>query len=382
MKMVPSFVRLPGRLLRGSLPVGLLTVTGCVLSAPFARAQAPAVDPQATQNIIRQVESIQQEQANRQKQKEAVAGAAPQESDIPETYPGENSDLGPQMLLKQKAPQRKPLFEFSTDTMFTWSSNALGQPHSQGSRQDTGAVAQTFSLAIAPEPVDLAGGKLSWRGGYRHLFYIYNALEGNAPLNLNNFQMSTLFVGSNFTFKENWNAGFGIDYNRLLFQKRSWDLLQRPFDPSNWKEGYTELKPNWSLSRNIGLAEKLNLSVGYSGAYHFSYTDPIVGDTVDYSRIGNNFENGLSLSLIWAPVEKFLLIPSFRVTHYVYTEQQRLGSRQDRTLSPGITAMYSLNQRISFRVSMGGEFRHSTIAMNSNVRKFDTGCGVSLAFKF
>lgn len=368
-----------------TLPLGLLTATGLVLGPAAAQthAQAPAVDPQATQNVIRQVETLQREQTSREQQAAAKAKSGPQESDVPETYPGENADLGPQVLLKQKAPQRKPLFEFSTDTMFSWTNNALGTPKSQGNaRQDTGATAQTFSLTLAPEAVDLSGGKLSLRAGYRQLFYIYDAINGSAPLNLNNFQMSTLFLGANYAFKENWNASLGLDYNRLLFQKRRWDLLNSPFDPSNWSEGYVEFKPNWSLSRNISLADKLNLSVSYSGAYHFSHTDPVVGDVEDYRRVGDNLENGLSLSLIWAPLDKFILIPSFRVTHYAYTQRQRGGSRQDRTLSPNLTAMYSISQRVALRFSLGADFRHSTVAQNSGVRKLDTGLGVSVTVKF
>jgi outer membrane receptor protein involved in Fe transport len=370
--------------LNRSLALGVLTAAGFTLVPTLGLAQAPGTTAQAADNAIRQAELLQREQAAREQQSQAVAQPAAQEGDVPETYPGENADLGPQMLLKQKGPQRKPLFEFSTDTMFTWTSNALGDPKVKGNaRQDTGAVAQTFSLALAPEPIALAGGKLSLRTGYRHLFYMYDVSNKSAPLNGNNFEMSTLFVGANFNFKENWNAGLGLDYNRLLFQKRPWDLAQRPLDPSNWSEGYVEYNPNWSLSRNIGLAEKLNLSVSYTGGYHFSRTDTSPLDTNDYSKSGDKLENGVSLSLIWVPLEKLLLIPSIRFTHYAYTQGQRLeGHRQDRALSPGLTVMYSLTPRISLRFSVSSEFRHSTAPENSGIRKLDAGGGVSFSVKF
>jgi hypothetical protein len=368
-----------------SVSLGALTIAGFA-AAPvslLAQASGPTTQPEQT-NVIRQMESIQREQASRQKQNEAAVTSQAPESDVPETYPGENADLGPQMLLKQKAPQRKPLFEFSNDTMFSWTSNALSTPHNRGNeRQDTGTVAETFSLAIAPEPISLDAGKLALRAGYRHLFFFYDVTDGSAPLNLQNFQMSSFFLGANLTFKENWNASLGLDYNRLLFSKRPWNLLHRPLDPSNWSEGYTEFKPTWSLSRNIALLEKLNLSVSYSGAYHFSHTDPISTDTEDFTKTADNFENSASLSLMWAPVDKLLFIPSCRFTHYLYTRSQRLGGRrEDRTLSPSITAMYSISQRISLRVSLGGDFRHSSQPENSGVRKFDTGVGASFTLKF
>jgi hypothetical protein len=371
-----------------TLSFGAVAAAGFALGAESLLAQAPPPNAQAIQatqtNIIRQMETSQREQAAREKQAEAAAKTEAPQSDVPETYPGENADLGPQVLLKQKAPQRKPLFEFSSDTMFSWTSNALGTPHRRGNeRQDTGTTAETLSLTIAPEPLSLGSGKLALRAGYRHLLYVYDVSDGSSPLNLQNFEMSSVFLGANFNFKENWNAGLGLDYNRLLFSKRPWNLLHRPIDPSNWSEGYTELKPNWSLSRNIGLSEKLNLSVSYSGAYHFSNTDSIVGDVEDFTGTADNWENGASVSLIWSPVEKLLLIPSYRFTHYLYTRAQRLGGRrQDRTMSPNITAMYALSQRLSFRVSFGGDFRHSSQAENSGVRKYDTGVGASLTLKF
>jgi hypothetical protein len=362
------------------LSLGILSATGLAIAPTSSLSQTP----QATQNIIRQMESTQRELAAKEQQTEAAAKPAAKDDEVPETYPGENADLGPQMLLKQKAPQRKPLFEFSNDTMFSWTSNALGGPHSQGNaRQDTGTVAETVSLAIAPEPISLSVGKLALRAGYRHLLFMYDASDNRAPLNAQNFQMSTLFMGANLTFKENWNASLGLDYNRLLFSKRPWSLGNRSFDPSNWSEGYTEFKPNWSLSRNIGLAEKLNLSLSYSGAYHFSNTDAVFGDDKDYSRVGDNIENGISASLMWAPVEKLLLIPSYRFTYYNYTHSQRGGGhRQDRTMSPNITAMYVLSQRASIRLSASSDFRHSSQAMNSGVRKYDLGLGFSLSLKF
>ena len=368
--------------------LSLATLTACGLGLLPSSGLA-----QATQNIIRQVEAVQRDQVAREQQAEAVAKPAAQDGEVPETYPGENADLGPQMLLKQSGPQRKPLFEFSTDTMFTWTSNALGDKHSNGNaRQDTGAVAETLSLALAPEPFELAGGKLGLRVGYRHLFYIYDVSNSSAPLNLQNFEMSTLFVGANFSFKDNWNASLGMDYNRLLFQKvgRDWDLAHRPLDPSNWSEGYVEYKPNWSLSRNISLSDKLNLSLSYNGAYHFSNTDsasPVV-DNRDPRKTGDNLENGASVSLIWAPVEKLLLIPAFRFTHYGYTRSQFIGGnyvgghRQDRTLNPSITTIFALSPRVSLRLVVSSEFRHSTQAAFSGVRKYDLGGGVTFSIKF
>jgi outer membrane receptor protein involved in Fe transport len=342
-----------------------------------AQAQTPLNRPDIA---VRQAEALQRNQSSLEQQKQKQQKQdAPGQSDLPETYPGENADLGPQLLLKPKAaaPQRKPLFEFSSDTMFTWSSNPLSVG---GNPQEAGIVAETFTLAAAPEPFDVWGGKLSLRSGYRHLFWVYDVSDRSNVLNNLNFEMSTLFFGSSFSFKENWNASLGMDYNRLLFQSRNWGW-DKPLDPSNWKEGYVEWLPNWSLSRNIPLRDKLNLTVGYNGSYHFTRTDPNAGwsNTNSSDRI----DSSASVSLMWSFMDKFLLMPSFRYTHSIYTHTQQAGGhRADRTLSPSLALVWSPRPWLSARWSVGGEFRHSSDANTPNSSKLELGTGMSVTIRF
>jgi hypothetical protein len=232
-------------------PVALLcfTLTQCLLLGWAVAAPTPA----DTELAIRQTEALRQKQIQ---QKQASEAAAPAADEPPETYPGENQDLGPQMLLKKK--KKKPLFEFSSDTMFTWTSNALS---AASHPREAGIVAETLSLAVAPDPVDLGPGKLGIRAGYRHLIWMYDAAKlGHArsvndtsfgSLNGNNFEMSTFFLGTNYSFAEDWNASLGLDFNRImsdqhldedrLASERDKALLEGRSDPSTPSE--------WSLGR-------------------------------------------------------------------------------------------------------------------------------------
>ena len=88
-------------------------------------AQAPNQAANVTNAVIRQTESMKAADAL----KSQVPAQKPEEEVAPETYPGESEDLGPQVLLKQKK-KRDPLFEFSSDTMFMWTSNALNSLNS------------------------------------------------------------------------------------------------------------------------------------------------------------------------------------------------------------------------------------------------------------
>lgn len=332
-----------------------------------------AATPSTTDIAVRQAESLKQQQA--------VKNTPETPEEPPETYPGENADLGPQMLLKAKK-KRPPLFEFSSDTMFTWTSNALSE---SSDPKKTGIVAETLSLALTPPPFDLGPGKLSLRTGYRHLFWMYDAAKAYEyrSLNGNNFQMSTLFLGGNYSFAENWNASLGLDFNRIMTAQGldSW-RPDRLTDPSKWSEVYVEWNPNWGLSRNIPLGDQLNLTLSYSGGYHFTYTDPNL--ETRQTNSGDKLDNNLSASLSYAVTDTVMLQPNVRLSHSLYTQPQSSNvHRQDRGIAPGLTIVWTPSPRVALRWSMSGDFRHSTDQEKSpNCSKFDASTGVSVTLKF
>lgn len=384
----------------GPRKVGLacFTVTHCLL---LGGALAAPASPSVSDVAVRQAESLKQQQAQ--------APAAPDADEPPETYPGENQDLGPQMLLKKK--KSKALFEFSSDTMFSWTSNTFS---SAVKPREAGIVAETLSLALAPEPVDLGPGKVGFRTGYRHLIWMYDAAKvGHArsvngteygSLNGNNFEMSTFFVGANYSFAENWNASLGVDFNRILSDQNldasrietavaekqdstpsEWSL-GRMLDYSKWTEIYSEWNPNWALSRNIPLGDQTNLSVSYSGSYHFTATDavPTGGGTGLRTNTADKLDNGVTVSLTYAPMEKVMLQPNVRLSHSVYTQPQTTQSlRRDRGVTPGLTVMYMPSPRVSLRGVVSADFRHCNDQdLSPNSSKLDASVGVSLTLKF
>ena len=356
---------------------------GCALSL-CAPERAFSQTQGGVENAVRQAEGLRQQAEQREK---ATSAAPAAESDgPPETYPGENADLGPQVLLKQK-PKAKPLFEVSADTMFTWSSNAKGETENP---KQAGIVAETFSLAIAPEPIDLGPGKLGLRAGYRHLFWMYDIWKSSGSINAYNFEMSSGFLSSNFSFAENWNASLGLDYNRIMNdgwvkgRPTEW-TLPRILDPSKWTESYTEWNPTWSLSRNIPVGEKAGVTLGYNGGYHFTRIDQNDGGiTSNAPRTWSldHLDNGVSF-IVNYPFRKWIFQEGLRFTHSIYTQPQSAGGhRMDRTISPSLTAIWSPTQRWSLRVSLGGEFKHSNNTDTPNYHKFEGSTGVTFTYKF
>jgi len=211
--------------------------------------------------------------------------------------------------------------------------------------------------------------------------------DSEKKLNAYNFEMSSVFLGANLTFLENWNASLGLDFNRILMDQgvqdnpSSWSLGHMT-DPSQWTESFVEWNPNWSLSRNLSLADKLGLSVSYTGGYHFTEADP--SPTTGKINGGDKLDNALALSLMWSVTEKLLLMPSVRFSHSFYTQpQDSFVHRQDRSISPGITVIGTLTPRLSVRFSVTGEFRHSNSNPESNcISKLDAATGVSITLKF
>jgi len=329
-----------------------------------------AATPSTTDIAVRQAESLKQQQA--------LKNTSETPEQPPETYPGENADLGPQMLLKAKK-KRPPLVEFSSDTMLTWTSNAL----SEGSDpKKAGIVAETFSLVLTPPPLDLGSGKLSLRTGYRHLFWMYDAAKkyDYQSLNGNNFEMSTVFLGGNYSFAENWNASLGLDFNRIMTAQGldEW-RPDRLVDPSKWSEVYVEWNPNWGLSRNIPLGDKLNLTLSYSGGYHFTSTDPN-----PQTNSADKLDNNLSASLSYPVTDTVMVQTNVRFYHSLYTQPQTTEShRRDWGLAPGLTVMWTPSPRIALRWSVSGDFRRSNDQdLSPNSSKFDASTGVTVTLKF
>ncbi len=335
-----------------------------------ASAQGPQIS-QANQAAIRQLDALK----TRDQLQELQFPRPPEQQVVPQLYPGESEDLGSQMLLRQKPV--KNYFEASADTQFSYTSNALLD--SSGAK-DTGISATTLSLAFAPDAVDLGAGKLSLRAGYRHLFWIYDLKKESGSLNSGNFQFGTVFLSGRYSFLEHWSASLGLDYNRVLTGASGWKA-SRTFEAHNWKEVLTEYSPSWGLDRSFVLTPKISGSIGYSGAYHFTDTDPLPTRTAN-----DRLDNALMLSLVYMPSEHWMIQPYGRVSYSMYTRSGEVDTtgehRRDLIQSLGVNVMWIPTQRISVRASISGECRNSNDPLTTDYNKMEAATGVSFTVRF
>ena len=364
-----------------------IAVGSFALFSSLGFAQSIPAPPQRTQIAIQQLEALR----TREQTTPPALPSKPEGSQVPELYPGESADLGTQMLLREKPIIR--YFEFSADTQFSYTSNANLDRYFP---KDTGVSASTLSLAFAPEAWDVGPGKLNFRAGYRHIFWVYDVqrLDSDGHLNDGNFELSSVFLSGRYTFWEHWSASLGIDHNRVLSgrlrpnEARGYDApswrWSRLFEPGNWGEVYTEFSPNWSLDRYFTISPKWSASLGYSGAYHFTHTDPY-----PTSRVNDRVDSNLMASVMFSPSASWMFQPYARVAHSLYTRSGRVDGlagnnahRRDLVRSIGLNAVWTLSDRTSVRASVSGEFRNSNDPNITDYGKFDAATGLTFTLRF
>ena len=229
----------------------------------------------------------------------------------PELYPGEMDDVGPQFLLAPThgAASHK-WFEVFTDAQLYYTSNALLTE------------------------------------------------KGNADTGL---AVSTLFVQARHTLSEQWTAGLGLDYNRLLSRE------------NEWAEFYTELVPSWYLERNFTFGENAALTAGLYGSYHWTHTDDPVAHIND--RLDTSF--GITYSYELAP--SLVAQPYYRIQWSHYTTNS---DRNDMYHTLGFGLSYAISEKAIVRTFIGYENRNSTDTLIADYGKWDSGAGLTLNVQF
>lgn len=326
---------------------------------PAARAQMPGAS--------QQVDALQQRRLIEQSAQSALAT-----NTVPELYPEETSDVGPQSVVKMK-PRRTWLEAFGDEQIFYTDNMFLAD---QG-KVDTYVLVSTVQAAIAPTPFEFQDGLLAPRAGYQQQWFTYEANGSetvtvydfnsgtfkNVGLSAFNFNASTVF-GDVTWRRHNWQFTLGADFRRLL-------------DSGDYSEFYREYVPRWSVVRDFPLTDTTAISLGYDGDYRVTETaSPLP------PGYGDNFNDRTDHSLFivgaWQLCRHAVLQPSYRFqyTHYTAT------TRDDYLNSFGLTLYCSLTPNITLRGFVGYDNLNTDGAFVQNYDKLDAGAGLNLTVRF
>jgi len=327
-----------------------------------------------TPPAVQQYQSIQRQQEQLDKLNGNQTGAVPDKA--PELYPGENADVGPQMLLR--AQPRRQWVEASFDSQYYYTSNTfLVKETSPGSNTDTGVLVSTAQVALVPTPYAIPGGELSPRLGFRYQWYNYGLDQTSnqdipiGGLNSLDFDSATLFAEVAYRFQQFWNFNVGVDGTQLMSHEQTRTT-------SDYHVFYKELVPRLGIERTYAINDNVGLSLAYNFYYHITQTDP-----VPYGNMNDRYDNSLTLTYTQQIIPRLVAQPYYRYTFTDYSGPTV--KRSDMLHTVGMTMAYYFNNWASVRtfVSYDTNNSHGNPTSSAfNYENINTGGGVNLTFKY
>ena len=156
----------------------LLVILLATLAA-LGSGRSDAQIPGATQS--HQLESVEQRQLMEER------AATLTLSNAPSLYPAEDSDVGPQSVLRLDGNRRAPTFEVFADAQYFYTDNMF---LTDKNRQRTDVLVSTVQGALNAARFDTLGGEFVQRFGYRHQWFDYG-LADHSEIQAYDFQSRT-----------------------------------------------------------------------------------------------------------------------------------------------------------------------------------------------
>jgi hypothetical protein len=315
-----------------------------------------------TPGAMNQVENVQlQQNLNQSAQQKFDQGAS-----VPDLYPGEDQDVGPQSVLRIKP--RQPLFEAMVDAQYFYTDNMFLNDQNKIS---TAVLVSTAEVALTPEPFDLAGGKVAPRIGYRHQWYDYGFDGKTLPqtgqqLSDFDFNAQTGFADLQWS-QGNWTAQVGLDYTRLM-------------STSDYDQFYQEWLPHWGVQRVFPLCVKSAFSLGYEGNYHFSDSST-AQPPFNQSDFDDRTDQMLVASYVQMVGKKAVIQPYYRFKYTRFT-QSTMGGRNDCENTFGLALYWIVCPNCNVRAFVDYDIMNSDNSLAPEYHQFDAGGGLNVSLRF
>jgi len=290
-------------------------------------------------------------------------------TEAPELYPGENTDVGPQRILRLKP--RKTYFEIIADSQFFHTDNAL---LSDKTKAGTTLFVNTVQAALAPEAYKLGSGQFSPQLGFRSQWFDYGLSGHDGGLSHLDFNAQTAFINGRQEWGL-WQLFGGLDFTRLL-------------DQHHYAEGYREYVPALGLQRFFPFGDRLVFAAGSQIGYHFTgVPPPAVAPFYPVSlHVNDRFDCVVNLSLAYALLPQLVVQPFYRFQYCRYPQFSDgfhpVHAREDLIHSVGASLAYYFKRSVAVRFFTSYEIQDSSYPGSFDYHKFDAGGGATLDVRF
>ncbi len=278
----------------------------------------------------------------------------------PQLYPAEESDVGPQSIIRLKP--RRTYVELLGDSQYFYNDNMFLQENLPGSPTvATGELVNSVQLALTPGPYEVAGGKLSTRAGYRQQWFNFGLEQGAGTLSGFDFTAGAALVEARWYWKEKWILDAGFEWVRLL-------------STTDYREFYRDYTPRIGLTRVWPVSDSAAFVTAGQTAFRFTRTAPL--PTRD---VNDRLENTVLVSFNQLFLKRFLAQPYYRIQYSHYTRNH---DRDDLLHSVGVAATWFLHPQVSLRAFVGYDLKESDDPIVPDYRSLNAGAGLGLAFRF
>lgn len=302
--------------------------------------------------------AVQQMQNTQQAQQQSSLSSLVPGTNAPELYPGENSDVGPQRILRV-TPRPTP-WELYLDSQVFYTNNAT---FSSNPKTGSGVFVNTAEISYSPGPYALGPGSFAPSAGLVSQWYNYGR-KSMAPFS---FNAQTGFLNGKYNLGTDWQIFGGVNYTRLL-------------NPS-YKESYREYLPNLGVQRLFTLRDNLIVILADQVAYHFTYVPPPF--VFNYGAINDRFDETLNVALAWQLTGHLIAQPYYRFQYSYYRRDTlQTSSRKDYLQTGGLTVAYYFNKEASVRTFFNYNSKKSSDVFVHDYQESDGGLGVSVDIKF
>lgn len=323
-----------------------------------------AVSSQAQPNASTSIQQMQNFQQNMEQQKPLLGLKTG--TNAPETYPGENSDIGPQHILRLLPPRTH--FEVDADSQYLYTDNALltTRPYTYSTE-----FVNTIRAAFSPTPYKMGTGRFAPSAGVISQWYNYglgtgSKVAGGGPINAIDFNVQTVYAAAKYLYPNDWSIFGEFDYTRLLSQ-------------INYDEFYHDFTPIAGVQRLFQVGNKGLIAASLQADYHASWT-------VNTPQNSQDRADGIfSLSYAYQITPKFVVQPSYRFqyTHYRFATSpdtiHHASGREDFLNSLGLSLGYYFTPNLSLRVFANYDVKDITHD-NLAPRYHDYNVGADLAY--